>query len=210
MNFHEKFDVDYIVGIDEAGRGPLAGPVSVGIVVVPISIYKKVIKDFYKNGARDSKQMSEKKREEIFSKIKESAKVGDIKFLKVFSSAKMIDRNGISKCIKSSIESGLKKLDLNPEKTFIYLDGSLRAPGEFFQKTIIKGDQKFTIISLASIVAKVTRDRYMVKISKKINQYNFEIHKGYGTVLHRESIKLHGLSELHRSSYCKNCIDSKG
>ncbi len=125
-------------------------------------------------------------------------------------SAKMIDRIGISNAIKKALNSSLYKLQpCLPagrlfHSHFIFLDGSLHAPKEFKnQKTIIKGDEKIPVISLASICAKVTRDKHMVKMSKKFPKYDFELHKGYGTRGHYQKIKMHGLSPVHRRSFLK-------
>ncbi len=188
-----------LVGIDEAGRGPLAGPVAVGV----IAIGKK---DLLKWGrVRDSKQLGEKKREEIFEKIKNEAKNSSLRFAVSFGSVKEIDDTGITRATALGVARALQKLKLNPKNTKILLDGSLRAPSKFKnQKTIIKGDEKETIIALASIVAKVSRDRLMVRLSKKHSKYGFEIHKGYGTEKHIAFIRKFGLSKIHRKSFCRN------
>ena len=179
----------YIAGIDEAGRGPLAGPVAVGIFIAPNNFDYKILQ-----GLRDSKKVSAKKREEIFLKIKNLKKMDKVDFAVTLVSEKYIDKNGITKAVKTK---------LNPKKTFIYLDGLLHAGEGFKQETIIKGDDKIPAISAASICAKVTRDIYMQKISKKFPKYGFEIHKGYGTKGHIETIKKYGLSSIHRGSFCK-------
>lgn len=106
--------------------------------------------------------------------------------------------------IRNSIDQALKKLEVAPENCFVKLDGALRAPSNFEQETIIKGDSKELVIGLASILAKVTRDTYMCRVAKKHPEYNFEIHKGYGTKSHRAQIAKIGLSPEHRSSYCQN------
>jgi ribonuclease HII len=122
-------------------------------------------------------------------------------------SASHIDKYGISHAIRKGIEDGLKKLALNPETARILLDGSLKAPEIFTdQETIIKGDAKEKIIGLASIMAKVTRDRYMAQVAKKYPKYEFEIHKGYGTRKHCDAIERHGISALHRKSFCKRFL----
>jgi ribonuclease HII len=184
------------IGIDEAGRGPLAGPVSVGAVMVKSDFDFSIFKNL-----KDSKKLSESKREEFFEVIKKR-----IKFSVVMVSNKIIDKKGISYAICFAIKSLLKKLDPNIKKTKIFLDGSLKAPEEFTQETIIKGDEKIPAISLASIMAKVTRDRHMKKISNKYPAFNFDIHKGYGTKRHIEAIKKHGPSELHRKSFISRII----
>lgn len=195
----------HIIGIDEVGRGPLAGPVAVGACLISVSKIKNLLDEGFFKGIRDSKKLSEKKREEWLSKIKKLKAKGDLDYFVAFVGNKIIDKKGISQCIKTAIKISLKKLKAEPSKTMVLLDGGLKAPEEFKnQKTIIKGDEKEPIISLASIVAKVARDRKMVEYSKKFPQYGFEIHKGYGTALHCQKIRENGLSELHRKSFCKN------
>jgi ribonuclease HII len=127
-------------------------------------------------------------------------------FVVVMGSAKEIDKKGIAAVIRSCVEKGLKKLEVKPEECFVKLDGSLRAPSEFSQETIIKGDSKELVIGLASICAKETRDTYMVKVSKReeLSPYDFAVHKGYGTKNHRQAIIKYGLSVEHRQSYCQN------
>ena len=124
-----------------------------------------------------------------------------------FVSNEIIDEKGIAYSIRFALRETLDKLKINPLDSMILLDGELKAPEEFiFQQTIIKGDEKEPIISLASIAAKVARDRMMVEYSKKFPQYGFEIHKGYGTLVHRQNIEEYGLSELHRKSFCRNIL----
>jgi ribonuclease HII len=106
--------------------------------------------------------------------------------------------------INKAMADSIKELRLNPKDCFVKLDGSLEAPPEFTQETIIKGDQKELVIGLASILAKVTRDTYMCKQDKKFPQYGLAAHKGYGTKLHRDMIASHGFTSLHRKTYCKN------
>jgi ribonuclease HII len=116
----------------------------------------------------------------------------------------VIDKKGISFAIKSCIEKAFKELKLKPQETKVFLDGGLKAPRDFvFQETIIKGDDKILAISLASITAKVSRDNFMEKLSKKYPSYGFEVHKGYGTEKHRKAIKKYGLSGYHRISFCQ-------
>ncbi len=118
-------------------------------------------------------------------------------------SNKTIDKKGLSFCIKTAVGKGIEKLKLNPKNCQVLLDGSLKAPAEFKnQKTIIKGDEKEKIIAWASILAKVSRDALMTRAGKKFPRYGFEIHKGYGTTRHRLAISAHGLSPLHRKTFC--------
>lgn len=190
-----------IVGVDEAGRGPLAGPVSVGVVKVNSDFDWDLIP-----GVGDSKQISPKKRAVVFLRAKELKEAGQLDFCVEMVAARVIDEKGIVFAIKLAMSRAIESLQLKPEECVIKLDGSLHAPAEFQQETIIKGDSKEKIIGLASICAKETRDAYMLRKSKESTfaPYQFETHKGYGTKAHREAIKKNGLSKEHRASYCQN------
>ncbi len=203
--------MQYIVGIDEVGRGPLAGPVTVGIVVCEENLYKKLKKD--KNLpplGKDSKKLSPELRQKYAKYLKH---IG-VSYVVVNVSNKIIDKKGISFAIIFAIEKGFEKLKTptfqsgsRPEASAlkILLDGGLKAPEEFKnQRTIIKGDEKEKIIAWASILAKVSRDTLMCRLAKKYPKYGLGEHKGYGTVCHRKAIKKYGLSVIHRKSFCKN------
>lgn len=211
--------IKYVVGIDEAGRGPLAGPVAVGAILfyVPRSkqnehaelFARRALKKLFP-GARDSKKLSAKKREEIFAKIKEAERWNSLQYTVVNQSAKIIDKKGISWAIKNCIKKCLKELKVNPKRAMILLDGGIKAPEEFiYQKTIIGGDDKEIVISLASICVKVTRDAHMKKLAKKYPLYGLEKHKGYGTLRHRVAIQKHGPSKVHRKTFLKNLTKIK-
>ena len=188
----------YIVGIDEAGRGPLAGPVAVGVTKLKSNFNKKLLR-----GIKDSKKLSEKNREVWFDTAREMRARGELEFAVSLISEKIIDKKGIVYAINLGIKRGLNKLGVKDDSE-IFLDGGIKAPKNFSkQKTIIKGDEKIPVISLASVCAKVTRDRYMVNLSKKYPKYNFHIHKGYGTLMHRKLIKKHGPCAEHRMSFLK-------
>jgi ribonuclease HII len=197
--------IKYIIGIDEAGRGPLAGPVSVGVVLVPVNLDWKHIPQ-----VADSKALSEKKRDMVYQNAKTSSEELGIVTSVVFRSAHDIDQRGIAIVIKEAIAEGLeeviKKAKVEVKECQVLLDGSLKAPSQYRQETIIKGDAKEPVIGLASIYAKVERDKYMKKIAQKkaYFAYNLAIHKGYGTKAHREAIAEYGLSKEHRVSFCKN------
>ncbi len=198
-----------VIGIDEVGRGPIAGPVCVcafkakRIPALPKS---------QKLPLRDSKKLTRAQRELWYAQIKIWQKEGKCDFAVTMISAKMIDKIGISKAINRALIRSLKNLQKSNvtllsdrRKSLLFLDGGLYAPAHFKnQKTIIKGDEKVTVISLASIVAKVTRDRHMYRHAKKMPEYGFEQHVGYGTRAHYLAIKKHGLSDLHRRSFLKN------
>ena len=199
-----------ILGIDEAGRGPLAGPVSVGAFGADKKMEKWLLKNIFDNKLRDSKKLSSKKREEIYKKLlKLRSKTprldsGQVFFSVSHISNKIIDKRGISYATNLAIKRALVNTKRSASNNdMVRLDGLLKAPEEFInQKTIIKGDEKDVFIACASIVAKVSRDRLICSLSKKYPQYGFQIHKGYGTALHYKLIKKYGLSDLHRVSFC--------
>lgn len=187
----------YVVGIDEAGRGPLAGPVAVGAV----SMHQGSNRNFFKS-IRDSKKLSPSERELWFSLALEARKSGALDFAVSLVSEKIIDRRGISYAVRLGIKRCINKLNISEFDSQVFLDGALKAPKKFIhQLTVIKGDEKIPVISLASIVAKVIRDRKMVKLSQKFPEFSFHLHKGYGTSLHREAIKKYGPSAIHRRSF---------
>ena len=160
---------------------------------------------FPKGKVRDSKKLSATAREKIFQSLAEAQVRSEISFAVSFSRARMIDRKGISFAIRHALAQSLKKLGIRANETLVLLDGALRAPSQFTrQKTIIKGDEKEAVIALASIVAKVSRDRKMIVFSRKYPQYGFEKHKGYGTKAHYRALKKNGPSAIHRRSFLKN------
>lgn len=183
-----------LVGIDEAGRGPLAGPVCVGIVAVD----KKFDFGQFPHLA-DSKQMAESGREEIYEQII-GGDYAKIDYTIRHTSPGVIDRCGITKAVQQAINRGLRGLDVSIADTMILLDGLLSAPKKYTQKTITKGDTKEPIISLASVLAKVARDRYMKSIDEQYD-FDFAQHKGYGTKEHRKRIEEFGSADIHRKSF---------
>jgi len=191
----------YIIGVDEVGRGPLAGPVTVAAAMIPHDF------SFGDTRPNDSKKISEKKREEWFVYAEEHPQIS---FATASIPPEMIDEIGISKATILAVEQSLEKLSSTWKSNFqvdeieVLLDGLLHAPKQYKQKTIIKGDEKEPIISLASIIAKVSRDKMMVEISKKYPEYGFDTHKGYGTKKHYESIKKHGILSIHRKSFLRS------
>lgn len=191
-----------IVGIDEVGRGPLAGPVTVCAVSCEEKIYKilKNDKNLPKSG-KDSKKLIKEDREKYNKILKLLSIQNEISFKIIHISNKIIDSKGLSFAIKKAIKICIDNLEIKHDSK-ILLDGGLKAPIEFTnQKTIIKGDEKEKIIAWASILAKVSRDNLMKKISKKFPDYGFEVHKGYGTLKHRKMIKKYGLSSIHRKTF---------
>ena len=184
-----------MVGVDEAGRGPLAGPVAVGLVLVEESF--DLLTAF--PGLNDSKKLSEKKREVLFSLLEAQVLAGNVSYVVEMRSAEDIDTKGISVVIRESIQTGLEKLGKKEAK--VWLDGSLKAPAAYEQETVIGGDATIPSIMLASIAAKVTRDRHLMELHELHPQYGFDRHKGYGTKMHMEALRTHGLSNVHRRSY---------
>ncbi|HUS51697.1 MAG TPA: ribonuclease HII [Candidatus Paceibacterota bacterium] len=192
-----------IVGLDEVGRGPLCGPVTTAAVIInsKFQIKDKNFKEILKN-ARDSKKLSEKQREKIFKLIQ---KCPNIKFTISSVGPKTIDKINISEATKKAMKNCLNKIlpKRNLKKTLILIDGNriLDKNLKISQKAIIKGDDKIFSIALASIIAKVTRDRKMEKLSLQYPKYYFHQHKGYGTKLHKKLIKKYGPCKIHRKSY---------
>ncbi|MBI2024430.1 ribonuclease HII [Candidatus Giovannonibacteria bacterium] len=192
----------YIVGIDEVGRGPLAGPVTVAAVAAPISNFQFLISNEIK-GIKDSKKLSPKKRDDWYKKIKKNNK---FRYSVSSVSHSVIDKKGIVYALRLAVKRCVSKLEISNSDLEILLDGSLYAPPEYKQKTIIRGDETVPIISAASIIAKVTRDRKMTQLAKKYPKYLFDIHKGYGTKLHRELLKTNGFCDIHRKSFCTRVV----
>lgn len=193
----------YFIGIDEVGRGPIAGPVAVGVFVFLTAEARKWFR-----GVRESKQLSEQKREEWFGRILSVQKTGLIDFSVTFQSENVIDTKGLSHAIKTALSKSLGKImaanSMKHSQVKILLDGGLKAPANYpDQKTIIKGDEKEMVIALASICAKVLRDRRMNLLAKEYPEYGFEKHKGYGTKKHYAAIKKHGMLRVHRRSFLK-------
>lgn len=190
--------MSYVIGIDEAGRGPLAGPVAVGAV----SVREDFNKNFFKS-IKDSKKLTAIERELWYALALEARRRGTLDFAVSLVSEKVIDRHGISYAVKLGIKRTLKSLGVSGSSQ-IFLDGGISAPPEFsHQRTVIRGDEKIPVVSLASILAKVTRDRKMVTLSKKFPEYDFDIHKGYGTIGHRKALEKHGPTEIHRRSFIR-------
>jgi len=182
----------YIAGIDEAGRGPLAGPVVAGIVVFE----PKNLKKWLKFGIKDSKKLSAKKRQGLLKVIKKEAI--EIKASRV--SEKIIDKINIRQATLLAMRRAF--LRLKPSIDFVLIDGKDTLKNlPVNQKAIISGDNRSVIIAAASIVAKETRDNIMRRYAKKYPQYGFERHKGYGTKLHRKMIKKYGPCKIHRKSF---------
>ncbi|MCI9000319.1 MAG: ribonuclease HII [Clostridia bacterium] len=193
-DFYEKHpEVRYICGIDEAGRGPLAGPVVVASVIMP--------RDSMIEGVNDSKKVSEKKREALYDKIIEEAVSYGIGVI----DQKEIDERNILEATKTGLTTSLKELSVKPDVILVDALKGIDTLGIPYQ-SIIKGDALCYSISAASILAKVTRDRMMRQWDEIYPQYGFEKHKGYGTKAHIEAIKEYGLCPIHRKSFTKNFV----
>lgn len=188
----------YVVGIDEAGRGPLAGPLAIGAVLIPI---ERDLAAVYPT-LTDSKKLSEAQREELYQQLGGQTS----KCATTFIQPKIIDRDGMTACLSRGVARLVQKLGVSPADTFIKLDGTLAAPAAFEQVTITKGDISEPAISAASIIAKVERDRRMKRYSRRWPVYGFERHKGYGTKEHREAIRKYGPCDLHRTRFLKNMV----
>lgn len=183
----------YICGIDEAGRGPLAGPVVVAAVIMP--------KDSLIEGVNDSKKVSEKKREKLYEEITETAIAWGVGII----DQKEIDDMNILNSTKKGLTIALKELAIKPNLILVDALTNIDTLGIPYQ-SIIKGDAKSYSIAAASIIAKVTRDRIMRQWDEIYPEYGFEKHKGYGTKVHIEAIKEYGICPLHRKSFVKNFI----
>ena len=202
--------IDHEIGIDEAGRGPLAGPVAVGVASFKTKDKRRLKRVFKKIRGKDSKKLTATDREKWFEIIKTEEEKGNLHFAVSFVGARTIDKKGIVFAIKTALIQSLKKIDANPKTTKILLDGGLHAPQKYqHQKTIIRGDESELSISLASIVAKVLRDRKMLRLSQKYPTYGFDKHKGYGTKYHCQQILKHGPSHEHRISFLTRILKDK-
>lgn len=195
-------NISFRIGVDEVGRGPIAGPVTIGAFLVEKNKEKAVLSFFKK--VKESKQLSPAQREEWFTKIQEQQVLGNLDFAVSFVSSASIDKLGLSRAIRLSLKRSLYKLGKQPEECEVLLDGLLHAPLEFkHQQTIVGGDESEPLIALASICAKVLRDRRMVRLAKKYPAYDFHIHKGYGTAAHYKKIRQYGMCDIHRRSFLK-------
>lgn len=198
MSEHTMWDIErecfengikLICGVDEAGRGPLAGPVCAAAVILPP--YADI------PGLNDSKKLSDKKRRELFPVIKELALAYSI----VFVDHKTIDEINILQATLTAMEQAISKLSVKPELALV--DGNREKDFGVPCKTVVHGDSLSASIAAASVLAKVARDDLMLQLAQEYPQYGFDIHKGYGTKAHYEALREHGASPVHRMSFLK-------
>jgi ribonuclease HII len=185
-----------ICGVDEAGRGPLAGPVCAAAVILPDGLEIE--------GLNDSKKLSEKKREQLFDIITEKA----IAYCVAYGTLEEIEEKNILQATFLAMNRAIEGLE--PKADFALIDGNKIPAGiKIPAAAIVKGDAKSMSIAAASILAKVSRDRLLMEYDKKYPEYQFAKHKGYGTKLHTDLIKEFGPSEIHRLSFLKNILGDK-
>jgi ribonuclease HII len=197
--------VRYVIGVDEAGRGALAGPVCVGAVLYPETHdWREGFELITRRGTpklRDSKKLSAQDRDTLYEYI---AQHGALKHAFALVDAETIDRIGIVNAANDAAAKAIHGLGISPTRATVLLDAGLRAPREWEQESFVRGDENIPAIAFASIVAKVSRDRHMQEIAPSFEAYHFEEHKGYGTLAHRRAILRTGLSALHRTTFCSN------
>lgn len=181
-----------VCGVDEAGRGPLAGPVCAAAVILPQGLILE--------GVNDSKKLTEKKREKLFDVIIESAVAYSVAYATVEEIEEINILNATMLAMKRAVEG------LQVPADFAYIDGNRTPDLDIPCEYIIKGDARSMSVAAASILAKVSRDRLLLEYAKEYPQYCFEKHKGYGTKLHTDMIKEHGPSPVHRMSFLKNIL----
>lgn len=181
-----------VCGVDEAGRGPLAGPVFAAAVILPEQVELQ--------GINDSKKLSEKKRELLFDQIVKKAAAYSV----ASADEKEIDQINISNATFLAMKRAVQRLSLRPD--MVLVDGDRLPQLPMASKAIVKGDALSISIAAASILAKVSRDRVMVKLSEEYPEYGFEKHKGYPTALHREAILKYGVLPIHRRSFLKKIV----
>lgn len=197
LDYEKKYyDAGYnlVAGIDEAGRGPLAGPVCVAIVIMP---QDDIIEEI-----NDSKKLSEKKREMLYDKIINTAISYHIEFV----DEKTIDRINILNATKLGMLKCINNIPVTPE---IVLIDAVKIDSDVKTESVIHGDALSYNIAAASILAKVSRDRLMVELDKKYPEYNFKKHKGYGTKEHIEALKKYGKCDIHRDSFIGHFVEIK-
>ena len=192
----------YTIGVDEAGRGALAGPVCVGAVLMPESFdWREVFALITKRGEpklRDSKQLSPTQRTVLYEYI---VAHGSLKHAAGLVDARVIDEIGIAPATRRAALTAVQGLGVGTTNVKVLLDAGLALPEVWQQESFVRGDETIPVISLASMIAKVTRDRYMQGLAISHAGYGFEVHKGYGTSAHIQAIREKGVSAEHRRSF---------
>lgn len=191
-NEYREKGFNIICGVDEAGRGPLAGPVYAAAVILP--------SDCVIEGLNDSKKLTEKKREALFDEIKEKA----LDYGIASADEKEIDEINILNATFLAMKRAINSLSVKPDLALI--DGNQKPHTDIEEVTVIKGDAKSMSIAAASVLAKVSRDRFMLEMAEKYPQYEFARHKGYGTKLHYEKIAQYGVCDIHRRTFLKKIL----
>jgi ribonuclease HII len=198
--------IQTLVGVDEVGRGPVAGPV----YVCALSVKKKDIQHVIDEGPsplRDSKKLNSQKRKAWFLYLQELRKQKVVSWSVLSLSAADVDEYGIAVCIKRLVDKSVERLKVERSNTHVYLDGGLELHDTSIKSTaVIKGDEEIPVIALASIVAKVLRDVEMVKHAVEYPQYGLDANKGYGTKDHMKAIKRLGLTNLHRKTFLRKYL----
>ena len=195
--------VQWYIGVDEAGRGALAGPVCVGAVLYPEDFdWREVFALIAKRGVpklRDSKQLSAQQREVLYEAITQH---GRLRHTYAFVEAEVIDAIGIANAAREAAAVAVSRLGIGAERVKVLLDAGLSVSSDWNQESFVRGDENIPAISFASIVAKVTRDIHMEELAETHVGYGFDAHKGYGTAVHRLAIRQHGaLPLIHRKSF---------
>jgi ribonuclease HII len=193
----------FVIGVDEAGRGALAGPVCVGAVLYPSDFdWRDIFALITKRGEpklRDSKQLSAQQREILYAAITTH---GRLKHASALVEADIIDSIGISNATREAAAIAVQRLGIGPARVKVLLDAGLSVSSEWEQESFVRGDETIPAISLASMIAKVTRDTHMEELSESHGRYGFAQHKGYGTAAHTLAIRQHGMLPLiHRKTF---------
>ncbi len=195
-NFYKQKGYKFICGVDEAGRGPLAGPVCAAAVILPDGVEIE--------GLNDSKKLTEKKREKLYDIIIEKA----LAYSVAFASVEEIEEVNILNATYLAMNRAIEGLSQGPD--FALIDGN-RVPSGITVpcETVVKGDGKSCSIAAASVLAKVTRDRLLLEYAEKYPEYGFEAHKGYGTAAHYDAIRKYGVLPIHRMSFLRSFFEGK-
>ncbi len=194
---------EWIIGIDEVGRGCLAGPVMVGVFAIRAEHMDALVHPY----VQDSKAVSAGRRSGAFQYLDDMASGGSARYVVAYQDASVVDSIGIVSAIRLCIAEGLAAIDVPASRVHVYLDGGLRAPTPWIhQSTHIKGDRDYPVISAASIVAKVVRDQYMHDLAVQYPLYSWSTNVGYGSRAHRGAIMQHGLTQYHRRMFCRRCM----